>query len=297
MQNLEHSFIFLEDNNCKQVLEKLDIKWLLTFNKTDVFAEENFSSVIKTSLSGTELHLWKCKRTMRKSVSFDNICFVICTSGTTGDRKYVRVQNRCIYSNIKSIRYLCATSSLVMHLILIYFFREIVNITPNDVIYFGTSLTFDPSFIELFITLTTGATLFILPNRIHINPTHLYKMLFIEKNVTFLQMCPSVFLRFSQEQIDYIFRKSGLKTLCLGGEEFPVTLLDVAKKEDLRIFNLYGITEVSCWASIYEVKTEEVHLGQALAETIFEVRSENGNCIEEGVGEMFVGKQTSKAKC
>ena len=48
------------------------------------------------------------------------------------------------------------------------------------------------------------------------------------------------------------------RCLILGGEEFP-TLSEISKWIPLgfntcgkRIFNIYGITEVSCWASIYE---------------------------------------------
>lgn len=148
--------------------------------------------------------------------------------------------------------------------------------------------------IELFLALITGASLLILPRKIHANPRSLFKQLFPhnQKRVSFLQMPPSVFLRFTTEEIQYIFQESCLKTLCLGGENFPNEILYIPRKTDLRIFNLYGITEVSCWASAFELKhaTEIVCLGTALADTFLEVRDENGQCIPEGVGEMFIGK-------
>lgn len=149
--------------------------------------------------------------------------------------------------------------------------------------------------IELFLAITTGATLLILPRSFHANPRKLFSNLFLhrETKINFLQMSPSVFLRFSQEEIQYIFHESSLQILCLGGEHFPSDIvLNRHRKNDLRLFNFYGITEVSCWASICEVKksTEIVTLGIPLADTVMEVRDENGCCIQEGIGEMFIGK-------
>lgn len=146
--------------------------------------------------------------------------------------------------------------------------------------------------IELFLALTTGANLLILPGKIRANPRKLFQNLFPRINI--LQMSPSVFLRFTAEEIDYILQKSDLKSLCLGGENFPNNLLHLPRKNDLRIFNFYGITEVSCWASVCEVKDAIVDLGAALGDTLLEVRDENGRCIQEGIGEMFIGKNTLK---
>lgn len=174
------------------------------------------------------------------------------------------------------------------------FSRDTTKISSQDIIYFGTALTFDPSIVELYLALVSGATLLMLPRKVHANPERLFKNLFLTQQnhrTSFLQMCPSVFLRFSEPEIDYIFRKSCLKILCLGGEEFPVSLLGFEKRDDLKVYNLYGITEVSCWASIFEVKnaTKNVCLGNPLAETSLEVRDENGCCVEGGIGEMFIG--------
>lgn len=173
------------------------------------------------------------------------------------------------------------------------FCRGILKVTANDIVYFGTNLTFDPSVIELFLTLITGATLLILPRKIHLNPRRLFNQLFLETKIGMLQMSPSVFQRFSLEEIQYILQKSSLKILCLGGENFPKNILSLSRKNDLQIFNLYGITEVSCWASFYEIKNEDetVYLGTAFADTLLEVRDESGNFIQEGIGEMFIGKK------
>lgn len=148
------------------------------------------------------------------------------------------------------------------------------------------------------MALLTGATLLILPRKIHANPRKLFISLFTNshnRGISFLQMSPSVFLRFSSNEVEFIVQKSGLKTLFLGGENFPNNILNFPRKHDLKIFNLYGITEVSCWSSIFEVtsETETIYLGTALADTIMEVRDTNGCCIQDGIGEMFIGTKNS----
>lgn len=179
---------------------------------------------------------------------------------------------------------------------LLFFCRTIFDITHEDIIYFGTSLSFDPSMIELFLAISTGAKLLIIPHTIHINPKKLMSALFPNppcsySGVTFLQMPPSVFLRFSAEDVDFIFNKSTLRILALGGEEFPNTLLNI-HRSNLRVFNLYGVTEVSCWASVLEIDDGqfEIHLGNALDDTVIEVRDNNDSKIEDGEGELYIGK-------
>lgn len=63
------------------------------------------------------------------------------------------------------------------------------------------------------------------------------------------------------------------------------------------VFNLYGITEVSSWATCYLVcgsgpcKSDhnQVPLGEPLLGTKVEVRDEYGHTISEGVGMIWAG--------
>ncbi|CAI9553009.1 unnamed protein product, partial [Staurois parvus] len=65
------------------------------------------------------------------------------------------------------------------------------------------------------------------------------------------------------------------------------------------LFNLYGITEVSSWATCYEVPKSllnshaqsdpPIPLGRQLCGTIVEVRNEDNGKIEEGEGQVFLG--------
>lgn len=62
---------------------------------------------------------------------------------------------------------------------------------------------------------------------------------------------------------------SALRILALGGEAFPaISTLEQwqnwANSHRKRIFNLYGLTEMSCWASAYEVTNDDVKLKQSI---------------------------------
>lgn len=130
---------------------------------------------------------------------------------------------------------------------------------------------------------------------------------FIFKIVTIMQCTPSYFKLWSQSAItDIIFsQNSTLKSLILGGEQFPS--IDEVKlwqnwtsTKRKRIFNIYGITEVSCWATINEIKSNDLianddktHIGTGLdCETILELRDmESGKSLDCGIGELFIGSE------
>ena len=118
--------------------------------------------------------------------------------------------------------------------------------------------------------------------------------------------------------------ESSVRILALGGESCPS--LSTLRQwrpagSNTQVFNLYGITEVSCWASCYRIpedkfvvekaETEasesngqiafaenfpvadmknEVPLGTPLLDTIIELRDEDGRVVEQGMGQIYIGK-------
>ena len=88
------------------------------------------------------------------------------------------------------------------------------------------------------------------------------------------------------------------------------------------IYNLYGTTEVSCWASYHRIPSDQltedrtgdadygnfrvedqenfsvglvsdVPLGIPLLDTVIEIRDENNELVKEGVGQIYIGKFTN----
>ncbi|KAG9331887.1 hypothetical protein JZ751_016625 [Albula glossodonta] len=77
------------------------------------------------------------------------LAYILHTSGTTGSPKTVRVPHQCIMPNIQHL-------------------RDLFQVTPDDVVFMASPLTFDPSVVEMFLSLSSGACLLIVPSHTHI---------------------------------------------------------------------------------------------------------------------------------
>ncbi|CAH6887826.1 Aasdh [Phodopus roborovskii] len=213
------------------------------------------------------------------------LAYVLHTSGTTGTPKIVRVPHACILPNVQH-------------------FRLLFDITQEDVLFLASPLTFDPSVVEIFVSLSSGACLLIVPTSVKVLPSKLADVLFSCHRVTVLQGTPTLLRRFGCELLKstVLSEHSSLRVLALGGEAFPsLTILKSwrGKGNKTRIFNIYGITEVSSWAMFYRIPDEilnspvkhesPVQLGSPLLGTVVEVRDTNGSPVHEGTGQVFLG--------
>ncbi|KAJ8962455.1 hypothetical protein NQ317_013440, partial [Molorchus minor] len=273
LQKLNHALVFVTSKSLEKTVEDLKVNWILSLK--DIKDIKQFREIDRFELRERDsLTLWQRSLPLSANFNYSNIFCVVQTSGTTGENKIIRVPHTCIQPNASAL-------------------RKLFKINHDDIIYWGTPLTFDPSLIELLLALQTGATLLIVPYEVSINPSALYKSIFCIKNVTVLQMVPSIFLRWNETQIRDILKNSALRILAFGGENFPKKLLGYEKRDSLRLFNLYGISEVSCWASACEIDNatgnDDVPIGQSLEETVVEMRDEDGNKIEYGEGEIVIG--------
>ncbi|TMW42008.1 hypothetical protein DOY81_012912, partial [Sarcophaga bullata] len=210
-----------------------------------------------------------------------NLCYTIATSGSTGQPKMVHVPYDCLKPNIVSL-------------------SSLLNIHSQDIIFLSSPHTFDPFVVEFFMALMNGTGLLITSNEIRLQPQTLIEILFPGKNslmkgITIYQTTPSLFRRFGINNIKNIL-----------SENISLNLFEVCKWIPLdfntcgkRIFNIYGITEVSCWASIYEFtaddylnKTEHVPIGKPLDDfTYFRICDDMGHVLpfKACKGELEIG--------
>ncbi|XP_072383324.1 beta-alanine-activating enzyme [Diabrotica undecimpunctata] len=272
--NLKYPFTYISaytpnDNN-------LHMDYILSMNEDDI---KSFKKMYELKIDKmATIYIWKNDNTTDNYNRFDDIFCVVTTSGSTGKKKIVKIPYLCIESNALSL-------------------GKVFQITSNDNIFWGTPLSFDPSLIELMLALLNEATLTIVPPSVYINPPKLSKTLFDVAKVTVLQMVPSVFLRWNEHTIDKILQNSSLRLLALGGELFPKSLLKFHRDKNLLLFNLYGITELSCWATVNQIDqntTDDISIGDCLNETVLKVYDENLMEITEGIGEIYIGSYTRK---
>lgn len=140
--------------------------------------------------------------------------------------------------------------------------------TEEDVIFVSSPQTFDPFMVDICLALRHGATLVMTNHNLKCDASRLLDILFPQRpasSVTVIQITPSLFMRWTSAEIErQIFSQfSRLRILAFGGEPFP-PLNSLRKwtnwehQQSIRVFNLYGLTEMSCWAGIYEITSDDI---------------------------------------
>ncbi|XP_034943977.1 beta-alanine-activating enzyme [Chelonus insularis] len=299
-----HAFVYLSEDQLPFLVNSLEIKYL--------FIPKSASTVIKDVEVIKKFWMHKeslifSKITCNKNDDDDDdetsdfkynklkrknyLAYAITTSGSTGAAVPVKVSHASLLSNILD-------------------FRELFKLSSTDKITQLTPLTFDPSLIEIFLSLSSGATIVTVSEHLKNNPSKLLDILYNRK-ITFISTTPSLFLHrgwsLNDLKVTLFGKNSNLRILLLGGEIFPKLdlIFNIKDPENrTKIFNVYGITEVSCWASIQEIfcnqesnsdeQQVQLKLGTVLSDTIFQVRDiENDNhVIDEGEGILYIGSHT-----
>ena len=184
--------------------------------------------------------------------------YAIRTSGTTSCRKIVLVSHESIVPNIVDMKAKWL-------------------LTNRDVIFGASPPTFDPHVVEIFLALACNGKLVYVPNSVKLNPEKLLKVL-LRNKITILQCTPSLFMRFSKKELASLLAvDSPLRVLAFGGEicverSYLQSVVSAEKDRKMMIFNLYGTTELSCWASMTRINLSEngpVSIGDLLSDTRF----------------------------
>jgi amino acid adenylation domain-containing protein len=166
-----------------------------------------------------------------------NLAYIIYTSGTTGQPKGVPITH--------------ANLSPLLH----WGYRHI-GIDRTDRAVQNLSYYFDWSVWEIFITLTSGASLYMIPNDLLLDAGKYIEFMNIH-DITVLHVTPTHYRYLVQEKKP----AKTLKYLFIGAEQLNHDLVrqsfeKVNKK--CRVFNMYGPTEATIISAVLEIKREEV---------------------------------------
>ena len=209
--------------------------------------------------------------------SFDDLAYVIYTSGSTGRPKGVPIT----HSN------LCP---------LLHWGYEYMGLRPGDRTLQNLAYYFDWSVWEIFITLTSGAGLYIASEDTLLNPEACTA--FINDNgITVLHITPTQFRYLA----DAGRKLETLRYLCIGAEKLPLELLHRGYEtvdEACRIFNMYGPTETTIMAAAFEVDRSNegelrnlgsIPIGTPLGNTELLILNDNlKSCDVEQEGELYI---------
>ncbi|MEU3571679.1 amino acid adenylation domain-containing protein [Kitasatospora sp. NPDC036755] len=202
----------------------------------------------------------------------DDLAYVIYTSGSTGQPKGVAVQHREILNYLTGV-------------------RDRLRIEPGARYGLLQSLSFDFSITMLYLALTTGGSVHLLPRRIagaeladHIEASAL----------DYLKMTPSHLAALSADAP--VERLLPRRALVLGGEASSwAWAADLAGRGDCAVFNHYGPTEATVGVTVHEVLPGEhgpgsTPIGTPLAGARCYVLDAARRPVPPGVtGELYLG--------
>src|SRR4051812_32232608 len=173
------------------------------------------------------------------NVTEKNLAYVIYTSGSTGRPKGVAV-----------------THAAVVHLFQAA--EPIFSFAEEDVWTVTHSFAFDLSVWEIFGALTSGACLVIVPLNVAQSPSDFFELL-VRQRVSILSLTPAALRQLTQLKENSTATRAALsvRLIAAGGDVFPADLAPQLTEWQVPVWNFYGPTESTVWATIKEVLPDE----------------------------------------
>jgi amino acid adenylation domain-containing protein len=159
-----------------------------------------------------------------------SLAYIIYTSGSSGKPKGVRVLHDAVVNFLLSM-------------------QNRVACTRDDVFLMHTTISFDIAILEIFLPLMIGARVVIAPRELLYEGSQLLNYIAVQ-GVSVLQATPS----FWQMLIEYGWKGSRGLTAISGGELLPLALAKKLIGISKNLWNVYGPTEATVWASVYLVE-------------------------------------------
>jgi amino acid adenylation domain-containing protein len=160
--------------------------------------------------------------------------YIIHTSGSTGVPKGVAISHRSIFDYIN-------------------WAIDTFDITENEVIGNQAPFIFDNSTLDLYLTLFTGATLYLIPEQLFMFPAKLLGFLEVNK-INFIFWVPSVLINVANLKLLDSIEITSLRKVLFAGEVMPTKHLNYwihSLDKDIIFANLYGPTEITVDCTYY----------------------------------------------
>ena len=178
----------------------------------------------------------------------DAIAYQIYTSGSTGQPKGVVVSDKAMHHFLSAM-------------------QQTPGLSMDDTLLAVTTLSFDISVLELFLPLVCGAQLVIAQSE-QLKDAEALAELIEMHDISVLQATPATWrMLLGSSWAEDALRAPRLKALC-GGEPLSRDLVAKLLPRVVSLWNMYGPTEATVWASCKQIKAgEEVSVGQPIAGT------------------------------
>lgn len=246
------------------ILEDSKISILLTQERLVNKLQFNFEKILKLD-TDFELINQESKDNIPNEVSPHNLAYIIYTSGSTGKPKGVLIKHQGV--------------SNLIHNQQKHFRLDL----KSKVLQFF-SLSFDGAVWEIFPTLASGSTLYLISQETQLNPFELNKFI-LNHQINIIMLPPSVLGMLPNNELPH------LKTIGVGGEVCPANLINKLNQNQRSFLNAYGPTEVTVYATISHITDENnVNIGRPLDNVKIYILDSNLQPLPVGVsGEMYIG--------
>ncbi|WP_323739349.1 amino acid adenylation domain-containing protein, partial [Candidatus Trichorickettsia mobilis] len=194
----------------------------------------------------------------------NSLAYVIYTSGTTGNSKGVMIEHGGVINTILSL-------------------QSVYNFAKGNAVTAFTSYVFDVSVSEFFIALFNGGVLHLLSEKLRTNVVSISKYI-IRNNINYLYLPPVLLSNLPRVQYKDLYG------IIYAGEPCD---RDTAKywSSHHKLYNYYGPTETTIYASGKQIICEDVNLiGSPIYNVKIYVLDNNLNLLPiGGVGEIYIG--------
>ncbi|UII33626.1 amino acid adenylation domain-containing protein [Fulvivirga ulvae] len=253
------------------MLKDSNAKWVIT-DQTNAFSNLPIEIC-------TPVEIFESKGTYRPLEFLDpqSICYIIYTSGTTGNPKGVMVSHSNVVRLFQNSEFQ-------------------FDFNQDDIWTMFHSPCFDFSIWEIFGALFFGGSVVIIPKMIARDP-RLYLKLLKTERVTVLNQTPSAFYNIVIRELESPSADLALRYVIFGGEALSPGKLSgwKAKYPDVRLINMFGITETTVHVTYKEIGSYEIennisNIGHPIPTLSVYILDENMKPQPHGVvGEMYVG--------
>ena len=208
-----------------------------------------------------------------QSINVKDICYVMYTSGSSGNPKGAMITHMGVVNRIK-------------------WMKEYYNFLAGDALLFKAPLNFDVSIWEIFLPLISGGRVIIAEPGKHASTEYIVDLVRLNK-INFVHFVPEMLRKFLKER--NCENCKSIKTIVCGGEAWNIDLAKDCSEilPNSNIYNGYGPTETSIGVTVWKYDKKynrKPPIGRPISNVFLLIIDNEGKSVKKGQpGELWIG--------